>query len=142
MTSLCRCPRRTVLPHREHRMRWWKEAALIVGFYLIYSWTRNQFGSSKIAADGIPEQAFNNAERIVRLERFIGLYHEETMQELFLSQKWFIQFWNTYYGTAHFAVTVAVFIVLFLKRPGVFPQFRNTLLAMTALRSSASQRSR
>ena len=123
----------TVLPHREHRMRWWKEAALIVGFYLIYSWTRNQFGSSKIAADGIPEQAFNNAERIVRLERFIGLYHEETMQELFLSQKWFIQFWNTYYGTTHFAVTVAVFIVLFLKRPGVFPQFRNTLLAMTAL---------
>jgi ABC-type phosphate/phosphonate transport system permease subunit len=50
-------------PPREHRVYWWKEALLAIAFYLVYSWTRNQFGSNKIAADGIPDQAFTNAER-------------------------------------------------------------------------------
>lgn len=102
-------------------------------FYLVYSWSRNQFGSAEIAADGVPEQAFHNAERVIAFERAIGLYHEETVQEWFLDQRWFIQFWNTYYGTAHFIVTIIVFWVLFKKRPDVFPLWRNTLAAMTAL---------
>ena len=66
--------------------------------------------------------AFHNAERVIRFERLIGLYHEETIQELFLPYRAFIQFWNTYYGTAHFIVTLVVFALLFWKRPGVFPR--------------------
>ena len=50
-----------------------------------------------------------------------------------LPYRTFIQFWNTFYGTAHFVVTIAVFALLYWKRPRVFPQWRNTLLAMTAL---------
>jgi hypothetical protein len=122
-----------VLPERTHRVYWWKEA-LIVGIgYFIYSWTRNQFGSNRIAADGVPEQAFHNAERVIRFERFVGLFHEESLQELFLSRQTFIQFWNTYYGTAHFVFTVLVFVLLFIKRPAVFPQWRNSIVAMTVL---------
>lgn len=120
-------------PTRRHRLYWWKEALIVLAFYLVYSWIRNQFGSNTIAADGIPEQAFNNAERVIRWEQSIGLYHEETIQDWFLPYRWFIQFWNTYYGTAHFIVTIAVFAVLFWKRPAVFPQWRNSLAAMTAL---------
>ncbi len=123
----------TVVPERVHRVYWWKEALIVVAFYLVYSWTRNQFGSNKIAADGIPEQAFNNAELVIRLERFIGLYHEETLQDWFLPYRAFIQFWNTWYGTAHFFVTILVFALLFWKRPAVFPQWRNSLAFMTAL---------
>ncbi len=122
-----------VAPERQHRVHWWKEALIIAAFYGIYTWTRNQFGSSRIAADGVPEQAFNNAERVIRFERFIGLYHEEAVQQWFLPYRWFIQFWNVYYGVAHFFVTLAVFILLYLKRTDVFPQWRNTLAAMTAL---------
>ncbi len=118
---------------RQHRLYWWKEALIIVAFYVVYSWIRNRFGSNTIAEDGVPEAAFHNAERVIRFERFIGLYHEETVQELFLSQRWFIQFWNVYYGTAHFFVTLAVFVLLFFKRADVFAQWRNTLAAMTAL---------
>jgi hypothetical protein len=121
------------LPRRAHRLRWWKEALLIALFYGLYSWTRNQFGSNRMAADGIPEHAFHNAERIIRLERAVGLYHEETLQDWMLPYHGFIQFWNTFYGTAHFVVTIAVFALLYWKRPRVFPQWRNTLLAMTAL---------
>jgi hypothetical protein len=118
---------------RQHRLYWWKEALIVAVFYGIYSWTRNLFGSNKIAADGVPEQAFTNAERIIDLESWLGTFHEQTVQSWFLSYRWFIQFWNVYYGTAHFAVTLGVFILLFVKRADVFPQWRNTLAAMTGL---------
>ncbi|MGA9278604.1 phosphatase PAP2 family protein [Ilumatobacter sp.] len=121
------------IPPRDHRLYWWKEAAIVGVFYIAYSWIRNRFGSNQIAADGIPEAAFLNAERVIGLEKLLGLFHEESIQELFLSQTWFIQFWNVYYGTAHFFVTLGVFVLLFYKRSDVFPQWRNTLAAMTAL---------
>jgi hypothetical protein len=121
------------LPERQHRLFWWKEALIVLVFYLVYSWTRNLFGSNQIAADGVPEQAFANAETIIRWELALGLYHEQSIQEAFLPYRWFIQLWNTYYGTAHFFVTIVVFGVLFWKRPAVFAQWRNTLAAMTAL---------
>lgn len=119
-------------PRREPRVYWWKEALLAAVFYLVYSWTRNQFGSNEIAADGIPDQAFTNAERVIDVELAMGLFHEETVQQWFLPYDWFIQFWNVFYGTAHFVVTLAVFVLLFVKRPDVFPFWRNTLAAMTA----------
>ena len=118
---------------RPHRLHWWKEALIAAVFYVVYSWTRNQFGSSQIAADGVPEQAFTNAERLIRLESWMGLYHEQEVQSWFLEFTWFIQFWNTFYGTAHFFVTIGVFALLFFKRKDVFAQWRNTLAAMTAL---------
>jgi hypothetical protein len=123
----------TTSPERQHRVYWWKEAIIVAAFYMVYSWTRNQFGSNKITADGIPDQAFTNAVRVIRWESALNLFHEETVQAWFLPYKWFIQFWNTYYGTMHFIVTLGVFILLFVKRRDVFPQWRNTLAAMTAL---------
>jgi PAP2 superfamily len=120
-------------PERQHRVFWWKEALIVAIFYGIYSWTRNQFGSNKIAADGIPEQAFTNAERVLRTEIWLNMFHEQTVQSWFLPYRLFIQFWNVYYGTAHFVVTLGVFVLLYVKRADVFPQWRNTLAAMTAL---------
>jgi hypothetical protein len=121
------------LPERPHRLFWWKEALIALAFYLVYSWTRNQFGSNAFEPGGIPLQAFHDAEHVIRLERFVGLYHEESLQDLFLPYHAFIQFWNTWYGTVHFIVTLAVFILLFWKRPAVFPVWRNSLAIMTGL---------
>ena len=61
-------------PEREHRVYWWKEAMIVAVFYAVYSWTRNLFGSNKIAGDGIPDQAFTNAVRVtmVGLRRKLG----------------------------------------------------------------------
>ena len=123
-----------VPPERDHRLFWWKEALIAVVFYAVYSWTRNQFGSNRISADGIPDHAFNNARRVIRFERLVGLFHEESIQDWFLlGPRWLIQTANVFYGTAHFAVTLGVFLLLFLKRKDVFPQWRNTLAVMTAL---------
>ena len=62
----CRSSSTITAPEREHRVYWWKEAIIVAVFYAVYSWTRNQFGSNKIAGDGIPDQAFTNAVRVIR----------------------------------------------------------------------------
>ncbi|MFM8847417.1 MAG: phosphatase PAP2 family protein [Actinomycetota bacterium] len=121
------------IPARVHRTFWWKEALIMLAFYGLYSWSRNQFGSANIHAGDQPLHAFHNAERLIRLERAIGLYHEESIQDWFLRFRGFIRFWNVYYGTAHFVVTLAVFWILFFKRKHVFPQWRNALAITTAL---------
>jgi hypothetical protein len=118
---------------REHRTWWWKEILIMGAFYFIYSLTRNRFGSIRVSGDDIPLHSFTNAMRVIRFERAIGLYHEESIQQWFLPYKWFIQLMNTYYGTAHFAVTIGVFFVLMNRRKDVFPLFRNALAAMTGL---------
>jgi hypothetical protein len=120
---------------RQHRTFWWKEALIMGVFYLFYAWSRNLFGSAYISLEtgDTPLRAFRNAERIIQLERAIGLFHEESVQDWFLPFLGFIRFWNTYYGTAHFLVTFAVFWILFVKRKDVFPQWRNTLASTTAL---------
>jgi membrane-associated phospholipid phosphatase len=118
---------------REHQTRWWKEALIMGIFYALYTATRNQFGSRSAGAESMTEQAFQNAMAMIRLERALGLFHEETIQDWFTPYKGFMQFLNTYYGTAHFAVTIGVFIVLYRRRKDVFPLFRNALAAMTGL---------
>jgi membrane-associated phospholipid phosphatase len=118
---------------REHRTRWWKEALIMGIFYALYTATRNQFGSQIGNEVSMTERAFDNAMSMIRLERAMGLFHEETIQDWFMSHEGFIQFLNTYYGTAHFGVTIGVFIVLYRRRKDVFPLFRNALAAMTGL---------
>ena len=118
---------------RVHRVHWWKEVALMAVFYIVYSWIRNQFGSNRLAAEGIPRAAFRNAEAVIGWEQALGLYVEGPIQQAFLPWTWFIQFWNAFYGIAHFVVTLAVFAVVFWRRPAEFPRWRNALAAMTAL---------
>ncbi|MEY2767488.1 MAG: hypothetical protein RI912_1151 [Actinomycetota bacterium] len=118
---------------REHRTRLAKEFLIIGTFYFVYSLTRNRFGSIRISGTDIPMNAFNNAMKVIRIERAMGLYHEETIQEWFLVHEWFLQAMNTFYGTAHFAVTLGVFFVLYHRRKDVFPFFRNVLATMTGL---------
>jgi len=118
---------------RTHPTLWWKEALIVAVFYGIYSLVRNQFGSALVSGSQIPVEAFLNAMRVIRIERTIGLYHEESIQDWFLPQVGVIKFFNVYYGTAHFFVTLAVFVALFVLRPAVFGLWRNCLAAMTAL---------
>ncbi|MEZ5215966.1 MAG: phosphatase PAP2 family protein [Ilumatobacteraceae bacterium] len=117
----------------ERQLYWWKEAAIIGIFYAIYSAARNLFGSARVTTGGTAHAAFENAMRIIRVERGLGLYHEQTVQSWFLDYPHFIQFWNTFYGTAHFIVTIAAFILLFRLSPADFPHWRNALGFGTAL---------
>lgn len=132
MTNNAETPLAVVIP-RHHRTLWWKEVLIVFIFYAIYTLIRNQFGSALVNGVDVPLHSFTNAVRVIRIERALGLYHEESVQDFFLPYVWLIEVMNTYYGTAHFFVTLGVFILLFKRRPNVFGQWRNTLAAMTGL---------
>jgi hypothetical protein len=101
----------------------------IAAFYGIYSVIRNTQGSASVSAD----RALTNARRLISVERAVGLFHEEAVQKAFLGSRHFIQFWDLYYGTFHFVVTVVALILLFRRFPDRYPRWRNTLAATTAL---------
>lgn len=119
-------------PRAQHRLLWWKEVLIIVTFYAVYTYIRNTFGSARLSPQGAPVHAFNNALHIIDLEKMLGLYVEPDIQKLFLPYTWFIKSWNVYYGTAHFIVTIATFVIVFRRAPGVFARWRNTLACTTA----------
>ena len=88
-------------PRRAVRLRWWREVIYVAAFYGVYSWIRNQFGSAAVSAS----TALGHALDVIQIERWVGLFHEETLQEMVLGFHSYIVFWNIYYGTFHFVVT-------------------------------------
>ena len=116
-------------PADRSRLRWWKEVLYIAAFYGVYSFIRNTQGSAAVSA----EHAFSNAREVIRVEEALGLFFEEGLQEAFLDWRPFIQFWNLFYGTFHFVVTIAALVLLFRRYPGRYPRWRNALAATTGL---------
>ena len=117
-----------VEPAPAPRLRWWLEVLLVLGFYAVYTLVRNQ----GVATDSV-NAAFENAKDIISIERAVGLYHEESIQDAFLGHRWFISFWNVFYGTAHFLVTIGALVWMYRRDPRRYPLWRNTLGATTAL---------
>jgi hypothetical protein len=111
------------------RLRWWREVLYVVVFYGAYSSVRNLFGSASVS----PHRAFDNAVRVIDLEKSIGLFHEAWLQAKFLSAEWFVRFWNVYYGSFHFVVTAGALIWLYRADPDRYQRWRNALMWMTGL---------
>ncbi|MBT5904188.1 MAG: phosphatase PAP2 family protein [Acidimicrobiaceae bacterium] len=122
-----RFPRRAAGPGSG--LHWWVEILLVLGFYAVYSTIRNLFGSESVSV----ADALANAERIIDLERSMGLYRELGIQQAFLDHRWFIQFWNLFYGTFHFAVTVFALVWVYRRFPHLYARHRSTFLCATGL---------
>lgn len=116
-------------PEPTGHLRWWKEALYALGFYVVYSFIRNQFGSAAVSE----ADAFANAKDVISIERALGLFREEAIQQWFLGARWFIQGWNIFYGSFHFVVTA--FALIFLYRHGThrYVRWRTTLAGTTGL---------
>ncbi len=115
--------------HAGSKLRWYYEIALVVGFYVIYSMVRNLFGSAAVD----PEVAYDNAIRVIDIEKAVGLFLEERIQGWFADNELFFQFWNIFYGTLHFGVTIFCFVYLYRKVPHRYARWRTTFAATTAL---------
>ena len=117
------------------RLRWWREVIYIAAFYLLYSAVRNTFGSAGEATREAVATAFGHAKDIIRIQHDIGLWFEPQLQEHYLDLpgRGGIRFWNIFYGTAHFVVTIGALALMFFRQPDRYPAWRNTLAAMTAL---------
>jgi hypothetical protein len=110
-------------------LRWWREVLYAAAFYAVYSVIRNTQGSAAVSA----AHAMRNALRVIRVEEFLGLYFERALQHAFLGNRLFIEFWNLFYGTFHFIVTIFALVVLFRKFPQRYRRWRNTLAFTTGL---------
>lgn len=109
-------------------LHWWSEALIVVTFYGVYSLIRNQFGSE--LGSSVKQAAIDNAYDVIALERAMYLFGEKGIQDLFIDSEQFIRFWNIFYGFCHFAVTIGVMALLFLRHP-VRYGVQRTVLAFT-----------
>lgn len=110
-------------------LRWWREALMVVAFYLVYTWIRNQFGSASVGVD----TAFANAERVIDFEEALRLHVEPTIQSWFLDFGLFLRVTNIFYGTFHFLVTGFAMFWLYRRFPHDYARWRTIGLTTTAL---------
>jgi PAP2 superfamily len=108
------------------RRGWILELLAGVGIYLVYDWFRDQ-------TTGTSAAAYGNALQIVDAEKFLGLYHEYSIQQAFLHLDWFMAFWNIWYGTIHFVMPVVALVWLYRKAPARYVRWRNTLVFMLGI---------
>jgi len=115
---------------RQRGLRWWKEVLYVLAFYLVYSAIRNTQGSAAVSA----AHALHNAMSVIRIEKAVGIFHEQAIQDAAISVgRFFIEFWNIFYGTFHFIVTAFTLIYIFRRFPERYARWRNTLACTTAL---------
>lgn len=105
----------------------WTEALLVGGVYFAYSIVRNLFGSAAVT----PDVAAANADRIIAIEKAMGLYIEADVQQAFIGGTAFIQFWNLFYGAFHFLITFGVLIWLYRRHTSDYRFWRRTGLIAT-----------
>ncbi len=113
---------------RSKRVRfgWVLEIIGVRALTTAYDWARDQLVGSE-------SEAFRHARQVIRAERLLGIYHEETIQEWFLPYRAFISFWNIFYGSVHFVMPIVALVWLYLKAPARYLRWRNTLFVMLGL---------
>jgi PAP2 superfamily len=116
-------------PYPREDLRWWREIALIVVFYGVYTAIRDLRGTRPVSVG----QAFHNARRVVGFERRLGLFHEAQIQRLALHDHFVVRLLDDWYGSTHFVVTAAVLAVLFFAHPSRYRHWRNALALATGL---------
>jgi hypothetical protein len=110
------------------RLYWWRELLTIGIFYGVYTAVRNL----GIASDSTTI-ALRHAKQVIGFERALGTFHEKAVQDAFIHSRWFIQFWDVFYGSAHFIVTIIAIVLMFRRAPERYPVWRNTLAVTVAL---------
>ncbi|KAB2344075.1 phosphatase PAP2 family protein [Actinomadura rudentiformis] len=103
-----------------------KELLLIAVLFAAYKLGR------VLAADHVAT-AFLNADRLWELERTLRLPNEARVQDWLLAEPRAVRAANVYYKFAHFPVTAAFLVWLYLKRPAHYRWSRRVLVVLTGL---------
>src|SRR5262245_21877164 len=101
-----------------------REIALLAFMLWLYKYVR--FLAKHQSAD-----AFQNADRVLHVERLVGLDFEAGLQQLVLPYKPIIVGFNRYYVTVHFIGTVAFLVWAFIRSIGDYRKIRTVLVAVT-----------
>jgi hypothetical protein len=92
-------------------------AVVVVAVYWVYDWARDTHGS---ATTGALSAAQLHAGRIEQLQSALRLPPERDVQAAVLPAEWFVRGCGAFYGTAHFAVTLGVLLLVLVRRPHRF----------------------
>lgn len=113
-------------PSRRVRPHWRRELLLLVVLYLLYVAIRN------LAPDQVVD-AQRNARAILGAEGLLGMDVERTINLAGAALPWLVIPANYYYATMHMAVTAAVLVWLYRRRPAHYARTRAVLLTMTLM---------
>jgi PAP2 superfamily len=103
-----------------------RQLVLFCGAYWLYRLVRGQ-------VDGRAATAFENARRIVELERELGTFFEPVLHAWSESRGWVIDLASWAYVNTHFAVTTAALAFLYLRRNERFYFVRNMFMVAMAI---------
>ncbi|MFM8304350.1 MAG: phosphatase PAP2 family protein, partial [Actinomycetota bacterium] len=115
--------------------RWWRsrlgrplllEILICASVFAVYK-------GARLVAEGDVSEALRNARKVVDVERALGLFNEENFQRLALNSVGFIKFLNSYYLFAHFSVTIAFLVWLYVRYPLGYLSARRVLVIVTFL---------
>lgn len=102
------------------RLYWWREVIIVAVLDVVYETVRN------ISA-GKPDKAYENALRIIDLQKAIGIWHEFQMQQWALGWTPLIVVANYFYGSVYIGATLFALLFLYRRHSDDYPLFRNTL---------------
>jgi hypothetical protein len=104
--------------------RYWRvffEILFIVPAYTAYQFVRGNVGGNAGAA-------FDNASRLIHVERQLGIFYEASLQQLILPRDWMVDFFNYLYIYGHLPVIIIVAIWLYASHRNNYALFRNAFL--------------
>ncbi|HYM15656.1 MAG TPA: phosphatase PAP2 family protein [Dehalococcoidia bacterium] len=105
----------------ERNWRHLFELAFIVPAYIAYQFVRG-------AVRGQAGTAFENASRLIHIEKQLGIFHEAFLQQAILGKAWVVDAFNYLYIWGHLPVIIAVAVWLYVARRDRYALFRNAFL--------------
>ena len=110
-----------LLAFAERNWRHIAEVLFIVPAYTAYQYVRG-------AVHGQGGVAFDNATRVIHIEKQLGIFHEAFLQQLILPKSWVVDFFNYLYIWGHLPVIIAVAVWLYMRHRDQYSLFRNAFL--------------
>jgi hypothetical protein len=104
--------------------RYWRlfaEILFIVPAYAAYQFVRGTVG-------GQAGTAFDNASRVIHIEKQLGIFHEAFLQQLILPKDWMVDLVNYIYVWGHLPVIIGVAFWLYASHRDRYALFRNAFL--------------
>ena len=120
-------------PTPNRFVRWWRSrlGGPLLLEILICVILLGIYKGARLVAEGDVGVALANAHKVVDIERALGVFNEEAVQRLALHSPGFIKFLNSYYLYAHFTVTIAFLVWLYVRHPFGYLSTRRVLVVVT-----------
>jgi membrane-associated phospholipid phosphatase len=104
-----------------------RQLLLFVGAYALYQLVRDLLNANDVA------KASWNATKVIDLERALHIFIEPSIQAWTLNRHWLMDIADWTYLNAHYTVTVAAMMFIYLRRNDSFYFVRNTFMIAMAI---------